>query len=144
MKKLLGLCLVLMISVLGACSDKSKDAPAYIKESFKYYETMSKVTDATEDGTNVQVAFDKYKLDEGKVKDFFTAIENDSNASEKELAVANNIHIMLTKLQTLYIADYNASMGGDPVDVEQFVHDLQVPRYELEKVYKKYDLEYKK
>ncbi len=46
------------------------------------------------------------------------------------------MYLDLTNLAT------ESAIESGAVDVEQYVYDLQVPRYELEKVYKKYGLIY--
>lgn len=146
MRKLACLSLMFLLLVLGACSNKTnsdalEDAPDYIKESWEYFNAMSKVTDAVEDGENVEVAFDKYFPNEDKVISY---IDSASAESEEEQLVIDNIHLMHLKVSTMAIESFNSSMGGDSVDIEQYVYELQVPRHELEKVYKKYGLEYKK
>lgn len=144
-------CLGLMFSLLflGACSSNtngevSKDAPSFIKETWEYFTAMSKVTDAIEDGENVEVAFDKHFPMEEDVIAYIESTESNTEASEEEQIVNDNIHLMHLKISTMAIESFNASIGGDSVDFEQYVYELQVPRHELEKVYKKYGLEYKK
>ncbi|WML25659.1 hypothetical protein [Neobacillus sp. OS1-33] len=146
MRKLASLGLMFLLLILGACSnntnsDALEGAPEYIKETWKYFNAMSKVTDAVGDGENVEVAYDKYFPNEDEVISY---IDSATAESEEEQLVIDNIHLMHLSVSTMYIADFNSSLGGDPADIDQFVYELQVPRHELGKIYKKYGLEYKK
>ncbi|KON69125.1 hypothetical protein AKG34_10240 [Peribacillus butanolivorans] len=145
-RKMASMGLMFLLLTLGACSsntngDALEDAPDYIKETWEYFNVMSKVTDAVENGENVEVAFDKYFPNENEVISY---IDSASAESEEEQLVIDNIHLIHLKVSTMAIEDFNASMGGDPVDIDQFVYELQVPRNELAKIYKEYGLEYNK
>ncbi|AUD13653.1 hypothetical protein CW734_08315 [Planococcus sp. MB-3u-03] len=142
MKKLMLVNLLLMLVLLCGCSSNEsalEKAPPYIKETWFFYESMSKATDALDGGEHVDIAFDKHFSNESEIISY---IDSASSETEEEELVNLNIHLMHLQLSTLGIANFNESMGGETVDVEQFVYDLQVPRYELAKIYDKYGLEY--
>jgi hypothetical protein len=146
MKKIFTIFLVCFLFTLGACSSntnsKQEDAPEYIKESFEYFSAMSKVIDAVSDGENIEVARKKHFAMEDDAISFIEKNEGTSDASEEEQLVVMNIKLMHTMLFNMSIQAMNASWGGDPVDFEQDIYDLQVPRFELEEIYNEYDLEY--
>jgi hypothetical protein len=146
MKKFISIYLVCILFILGACSKNtnSEDAPEYIKESFEYFSAMSKVIDAVSEGENIEVARKKHFEMEDKAISFIENNEGKADALEEEQIVVSNIKLIHTILFNMSIQALNASWGGDPIDFEQDIYELQVPRYELEEIYKKYGFEYEK
>jgi hypothetical protein len=147
MKKLVSILLICILTILGACSStasKQKDAPEYIKESFEYFSAMSKLIDAVSEGENIEVARKKHFSMEDKAISFIKNNEGKAGASEEEQVVVSTIKLIHSILLNMSLADLTASWGGDPVDFEQDIYELQVPRYELGEIYKKYGFEYEK
>lgn len=142
MKKFIWINLLLIIALLAGCSSNEsalEKAPPHIKETWVFYESMSKATDALDDGEHVDIAFDKHFSNESEIISY---IDSASSETEEEELVNLNIQLMHLHLSTLGIENFNESMGGEKVDVEEYVYDLQVPRYELAKIYAEYGLEY--
>lgn len=135
----------LLLLSITACSKSNDDileeSPDYIKVSWDYYSAMCNVIDAVAEGENVKVAFDKYLTNEKEIVNYY---ENATSENEEEQLVIDNIHMMHLSLFTMAIENFNASLGAGAVDIEEHLYKLQVPRYELEKIYKNYGLEYLK
>jgi hypothetical protein len=145
MKKLVTFFMFLFLFLLTACSEPGEDAPAHVKKAFKYYTAMNKHVDAISEGENYSVSSDKHFIDiEEEIIEYLDAALEDSSLTEEEEIIATNLKLMHLNIQVMSINDLNASLGGEAVDFSQELYKIKEPRYELEKVFKKYDLEYKK
>ena len=137
-KKTLFCCLVLLLFIAGCSSNTNslEQAPPHIKETWGFFEDMSKTTDAVSNGEHVEIAFEKHFSNRSEV---YSYIESATAETEEEDLVYSYIYLMYLDLTNLAT---ESAIASGTVDVEQYVYDLQVPRYELEKVYEKYGLVY--
>lgn len=142
MKKIILVGTIIILALLNlACSKTTEEivveAPDYISETWVYYEQMDSTIDSIEDGENIKIAFEKHFSTESELKMY---IDNADISSSEQQAVVENLYLMYLKLTTMAIENINASMGGSSVDVERYLYELQVPQYELEKIYGEYGL----
>ncbi|WP_404459306.1 hypothetical protein [Sutcliffiella horikoshii] len=144
MKKVILVGTIIIVALLNiACSKTTEEivveAPDYISETWVYYEQMNNTIDSIEDGENIKIAFEKHFSTESELKMYIDNADMSRSSSEQQ-AVIENLYLMYLKLTTMAIENINASMGGSSVDVERYLYELQVPQYELEKIYEEYGL----
>jgi hypothetical protein len=128
MKKLIVALLAAL--TLSACSSNKVDeeSPAYIKESFVYFQQMSEVIDLLGDGKNIDDATEKAGWDKDKTNEWVEAGYDKYPESEEEASdTVSNLDMVSMLLDTV---------EGEPTDED--LTELKHFQENLEEIYGEY------